>query len=464
MFKPPEDGSRPGSRPPLTQGSVQRNLLRLALPATGSFLLSNLFTLIDTFWVGRLGTDAVGGVTMGGIVLGLVFTVAAGLSIGAEAMVSRAWGAGDRRLASHVAAQAWLAGIVLTGAFSLGGFFLAGPLLKALLLPARVAAQGEAYLEVMALGIGTIFLFVPVTASLRAVGDTVTPMKAMMASTVLNIALDPLLIFGAGPIPGMGARGAALATVIARCVGLAWLGVVYFRNRSPLRASWRALRPDLPVLVRMADLGKYAALMMLFYDASSLALMSIVAAFGEATVAAYGIVMRLFLVVLMPGFGFADAASSLVGQNLGAGKPDRAVATAGAAIRVYGGITVLLSVVLALLGGPVMGIFSPEAEVVAAGAAGLSLYAPSFVFVIVSIMLGRAMSGAGDTITPMAIAGISQLLLRVPLAWLLADAWGETGLWLSLTFSNIMNAILSALFFLRGGWKRADPLGRGEDE
>jgi putative MATE family efflux protein len=441
----------------LTSGGVYRSLMRMALPTTLAYVVMNVSLLIDTYFVGAVGSDAVGGVTAAGILVGILITLSASSAMGAEVMISRAWGAKRYEDARLALSQAFVAALALSALVTVAGLLGARPALGLLGLSPEVREQGARYLEVMFGGASMIFLFVPATVAMRATGDAITPMKAVALATIVNAALDPLLILGVGPIPALGTAGAGYASVLGRAVGLVYLGRRFLARDSELRLVPRLMVPRPDVLKSMGNVGLFAALWMFFYDISGLVLIRTVAGFGSATVAAYGIVMRIYSAVTLPAFGFATASSALVGQNLGAGKPERALATTRAAILTYGVVMVLVAAALVAFALPVMSVFAREAGVAEVGAWGLMLFAPSFPAVTVSMTLGRSMSGAGDTRSPMVMAFISQILVRIPAALLLSAALAQTGLWLALALSNVANMMAAIALFARGRWRRVDP-------
>lgn len=431
--------------------------MRMALPTTMAYAVMNLSLLADTYFVGVLGSDAVGGVTSAGVLVGVVITLAASLAVGAEVLISRACGAGRYDDARKVLGQAFSGGLIIAALFTVAGLLFSRPLLTAMALEPAMTEMGAQYLEVVSGGLAALFLFVPATVALRASGDAVTPMKAVALATLVNVVLDPLLILGLGPIPGLGTAGAGLASVLGRAAGLAFLARRFLSPTAELRLVARYMRPRWDLILAMGKTGVFAAIMMATYDVSALVLIRVVAGFGPQMVAAYGIVMRLYMVVSLPGFGFASASSALVGQNLGAGKPERAVATARSAIYSYGAVMVAVSALLIMFALPVMRVFAREEEVALLGAWGLALFAPTFPPVVVSMTLGRSMAGAGDTLTPMFVAIVSQLLVRVPLAIVLSAVWQQTGLWAALAASNVINMVLAVYVFRRGRWRRVAP-------
>ncbi|RKY88226.1 MATE family efflux transporter [candidate division KSB1 bacterium] len=439
----------------MTEGSIAKNIWYLALPMMVGNVLQDLFNIVDMIFVGKLGPAAIAAVSMSGILLMLVMTVAIGISTGTVALVARHFGAKQQEQAENVAIQAVFVGILSSVVLGVLGYVLAAPVLRLLGAGKDVVPLGTSYIQITSVGAITIFLGISLNSALRGAGDAVTPMKILVLSTVLNIGLDPLLIFGIWKFPRLGVAGSALATVISRGVGLLLLLRVFLNGHSLLHLKWRRIRVDIKVIKRMIKIGVFGSLQMLIRNISALILIRIVAIYGTSAVAAYGIGMRLRMMVMMPGMGLANASATLVGQNLGAKQPKRAGKSAWLTTGFYEVFMVSVGVLFIIFAKDLIRIFNTDPQVIQLGTTYLRFLAPTFVFMALSIVLGRAMNGAGDTFSPMNITAVSFLGFRLPLAYVFAQVLklATTGIWAGIAVSNVVQGSAMAWWFKKGKWK-----------
>jgi len=446
--------SRIGNRD-LTQGSIIRNIWRLALPLMVGSLLQDAFSLVDMFFVGRLGPASIAAVAMSGIIVGLIMIATMGIGTGAMAMVARFVGAKNFDQADHTTVQSLFMGIACSIVMALVGPFLTEPLLRILGAEPEVVLLGTSYLKIIFIGSFTIFIFILLASSLRGAGDVLTPTKALALATFLNIILDPLLIFGIWKFPRLGVAGSSLATVISRGCGMLYLLHVFFMKKSVLHLSLKKLRLDFSAMYRILRIGVFSSLEMLTRNLSGLVMMRIVAIYGTFAVAAYGIGMRLMMIAMMPGFGIAQSAATLVGQNLGAKKLNRAAKSAWLAAGFYGIIMAGLAAIYILFSHLLISLFSTNPEVIRIGVDFLRLLSYGFIFMALGIVLARAMAGAGDTLTPMIITGICLFGVRIPLSISFSQAinLATKGVWLGILISNIIQGLIMVFWFSRGKWE-----------
>jgi putative MATE family efflux protein len=442
---------------PLLHGNLLRGLLRLATPMLAGALLQNLQSVIDLFWVGRLGPEALAAVALGATVIMVLFPVLMGLSVGTTALVARAVGAGRYPEAGAAAAQSLLLAVILSVVCGLVGAALATPLLDLLGAEPEVLRTGSVYLRVFLFGATTLFVLFIGTAALQGAGDALTPMLIMGVANVLNLVLDPLFIFGLGPLPGLGVAGAALATVVAQAVAAALAVALLLSGRVRLHLRARQFRPDPALAWRILRIGIPGSGQMLSRSLMSLVLMHIVARCGTAAVAAYGTGLRLHMIVLMPAFALGGAAGTMVGQNLGAGQPGRARRAAWLATGIDLLFMLLAALVLALAAPGLIRVFNAEPEVVAIGADYLRTVSPFYVFAALAIVLGRALNGAGDSLGPMLFTVVSLWGLQVPLALHGSRHWASPtrGIWWAIVAATVLHGVLMAVWFEMGRWKRA---------
>lgn len=445
------------SREWIIRGPVWSAVLKLAAPMLVSAMLQNLQSLIDLFWVGRLGRAAVAAVSMSGTVMMLLNPMIMGLATGTVAFVARATGGGDKVGASHAAGQSLFLSLVLGLVSAVVGWWLTAPVLRLLGASPEVMGPGAAYLRVCMAGSCTVFMLFIGNAALQGAGDTLTPMRVMALTNVLNIVLDPLLIYGIGPFPRMETAGAALATVLSQAVGAAWVIRLLLRGRSGLHAQPHTWRPDPRLSWRILRIGIPGSGQMLSRSLMSLVLMGIVALHGTAAVAAYGIGMRFHMITLMPAFALGGAAATLMGQNLGAGQPDRARHSVWTASWIDAGIMVLSSIVLMTLAKHLIGFFSGDGEVIQIGIRYLRLVSPFYVFAAFGIILARGLNGAGDTMGPMVITVLTLWGLQVPLAVYLSRnlTLATDGIWWAMNAAFVLQAVLTIGWFMTGRWRHA---------
>jgi putative MATE family efflux protein len=437
----------------LTEGGIVRNIWYLALPMMAGNLLQDAFTIVDMIFVGRLGPSAIAAVGMSGIINGILFTFILGISMGTVALVARSIGARKVPEAESAAMQSLFLGFFCYAAIAIFGYPLSSPMLRALGASEDVVLQGVAYMRVMFLGSFTMIFSAILSAVLNAAGDAVTPLKILMVSTISNIVLDPLLIFGWWWFPRLGVVGSALATVIARGIGVFILLWVLLSGRVVIHLKIANAKFDFSIMRRIIKIGVFSSIQALVRNVSGIVLTRLVAVYGTFAVAAYVIGMRLRMVVMMPGFGLANAVSTLVGQNLGASKPERAERTAWVTVGLTSAIMTFIGIVYIIFARRIIAIFNTHPEVIRIGINHLHITSGTFGFIGLSIVLGRAFSGAGDTLSPMVISSISLLAFQVGLSLLFSWKLGLTGIWFGITASNIIQSIMMSFWFNIGRWK-----------
>ena len=441
------------SRRDLTEGGIVRNIGHLALPMMIGNVLQNAFSIVDMIFVGRLGPSAIAAVGMSGVVLGFLFVVIIGIYTGTVALVARFIGAKNPSEAENVAMQSLFLGGFCYAAIAIMGYPLAPFILRVLGGSEEVVGQGVPYIRIMFLGSFAMIFTVVLSSVLRAAGDAITPLKILTLATVLNIGLDPLLIFGWGPFPRLGVAGSALATVIARGLGAALLLWIFLRGNGVIHLKIARARIDLPLLGRIIRIGIFASIQGILRNISGVVLTRLVAMYGTYAVAAYMIGMRLQMMVMMSAFGLAGAVATLVGQNLGAHKPERAARTAWITVGVGFAIMTVLGIFYIVFSRSIIGVFNKDPEVLRIGMQYLRICAGAFGFIGLSIILGRALSGAGDTVSPMVITAIGLLGIRLALSLLFSWKLGITGIWLGITASTIIQGLMVGVWFHTGRWK-----------
>ncbi|RMH21025.1 MAG: MATE family efflux transporter [Acidobacteria bacterium] len=439
-----------------TSGSIGRAIALLAIPMVLEMVMQSVFALVDTFFVGRLGADAVAVVGLGDSLLTLVFALALGLAMGTTAMVARRIGEKDPAAAATAAGQALLVGTVLAVATGLLGAATAPSLLRLMGASDGVVAVGSSYVAVLLGGNVTVFFLFLINAIFRGAGDPMLAMKALWLANLINIVLDPLLIFGWGPIPALGVTGAAVATTIGRGIGVLYQLYVLASAQGRFTLGLKHLRPAPAAMRRLLRISATGMLQLLVATASWVLVIRIVALFGSVALAGYAIAVRILIFALLPSWGMGNAAATLVGQNLGAGKPERAVRSVWITAHTNMVFLLATSVVLIAFAETFIGYFSRDPAVIAVGVDCLRIVSYSYVFFAYGMVTVQAFNGAGDTTTPAWVNFGCYWLLELPLAYLLGvtSGFGPRGIFAAIAIAQAVLAISGILLFRRGRWQR----------
>ena len=444
-----------GTREDYTSGSLTRAITLLAIPMMLELFMESTFGLVDIYFVGKLGADAVATVGLSASLVIVVFAVALGLSMGATAMVARRIGEHDGEGASAAAGQAVLAAVALSIPPAAFGAVMA-PSLLGWMGASPAVVGGSAYLSVLFGGSSTIFLIFLNNAIFRGAGDAVIAMRALWLANGINIILDPCLIFGWGPFPEMGLVGAAVATTIARGLGVAYQFSVLFRGRERVGMEPRHLRLNPPVMRTLMRISVSGMVQFFVATASWMGVMRIMALFGSVTLAGYTIALRLVLFSILVSWGLSNAASTLVGQSLGAGKPERAeqaVWLTGLYNAIFLAST---STIFWLLTEPLVGSFTADAAVLGVGVESLRYLSAGQVFSAYAMVFAAAFNGAGDTDTPTFINLFCYWVWQLPLAYTLSQfaGMGATGVYIAVACTGAAWTLVGLVVFRRGSWKK----------
>ncbi len=434
---------------------LNRAVLLLSVPMVLEMMMESLFTIVDIFWVAHLGAWAIAVVGLTESVMSLIYAVAIGVSFAATALVSRRIGEKNPALAARAAGQVLLLGVTLaTGIGVVLGYF-ADDILRFMGADADIIAQGTGYARIMLGGNATVFLIFLVNAIFRGAGDATLAMRTLILANSLNIILDPCFIFGWGPFPAMGLDGAAVATNIGRGVGVIYQLWHLTARPGHIRLRATDLRLEAETMRIILRTSANGVGQLLISTTSWVGLFKILAAFGSPVVAGYTIAIRVVIFALMPAWGLANAGATLVGQNLGAHKPDRAEAAVRLAARYNMLLLGLAGLAFVVFARPIIGIFTEDPEVLAHGVRALWIVSLAFPLYAAGMCLEGAFNGAGDTWTPTKLNFFCFWLGQIPLAWLLATplGLGPTGVFIAVPVSFSALALWSALLFRRGRWK-----------
>ncbi|MCU1260203.1 MAG: Na+ driven multidrug efflux pump [Bryobacterales bacterium] len=418
--------------------------------------MESLFGVVDIFFVARLGHDAVSVVGLTESVLALVFGVALGLSLATTAMVARRIGEKDPEGAAIAAVQAIGIGLIVSAIVGVIGITMAPRLLTLMGASREIVATGSGYTAVLLGTSAVIFLLFLINAIFRGAGDAALAMRTLWLANAINIVLDPCLINGWGPFPHMGVMGAAVATTIGRGTGVAFQLYLLLRGKSRVVVGRKQLRLDPVVMLRLLRVSAVGMFQFLIATASWMALVRIIAVFGSAAVAGYTIAIRMFVFVILPSWGMCNAAATLVGQNLGAGRPDRAeqaVYRTGFYNMAYLG---LVSIVFLTCAESLARFFTDEPAVIRIAIQCMHTLAWGNLCYAWGMVMIQAFNGAGDTRTPTLVNLLCYWLLQIPLAWALAErvGWGPQGVFTAIPVAELALACASLLLFRQGRWKR----------
>jgi putative MATE family efflux protein len=439
-----------------TSGDLGRSIWMLAVPMILEMAMESLFGIVDAFFVSSLGTEAVAAVALTESLLTILFGVAIGLSFSATAMVARRIGEKDPKGASVAAAQAIFIGVLCSLPVMVLGVVFAPELLTLMGGEASVIARGQNFTRMVMGGSVTIFLLFLNNAIFRGAGDAAIAMRALWLANIINIILNPCLILGLGPFPQMGLLGSAVGTTIGRGCGVAFQFWVLFGGMSRVSLSRKDLTPQWGVMWRLLRVSITGIAQFLVSTASWLGLVRIIAGSGSAALAGYMIAIRIVIFVLLPAWGLCNAAATLVGQNLGAGRPDRAEQAVWRAGR-YNMIFLGSVAVVFIFGAEyLLRIFLTDAEAIRYGVTCLRYISYGYGFYAWGMVTVQAFNGAGDTLTPMLINLGCQWVLQIPLAWALSFPldMGANGVFLAITISESVLALVGIWAFRRGRWKR----------
>jgi putative MATE family efflux protein len=438
-----------------TSGSIGRSIMLLSIPMVLEMVMESVFAVVDVFFVARLGSDAVATVGLTESMLTLVYTLAIGLGIGATAMVARRTGEHDAEGASRAAAQVLILGLVVSAVLGVLGVLLAPKLLALMGASPGVIGRGTNFTRVMLGGNISVFMLFLVNAVFRGAGDAAIAMRVLWLANAINILLGPCLIFGLGPFPELGVTGAAVATTIGRGTGALYALSRLLRPGGRVHLSRRHLRVELDVMKRIVRLSSSAAFQVFIGMASWIGLIRILSGFGSDALAGYTIGIRVIMFALLPSWGMSNAAATMVGQALGARKPERAeraVWLAGFYNMCFLGV---IGLAFVLFAGPIVRVFTSEPAVQAYGIDCLRLIACGFLFYAYGMVITQSFNGAGDTRTPTIINLFVFWLWEIPLAYVLAFVFdlGPHGVFIAVTVSFSMLAVVSAAVFRKGHWK-----------
>jgi putative MATE family efflux protein len=445
-----------GSHQDYTKGNLNRAILLLAIPMVLEMVLESLFAVVDVFFVGRLGADAVATVGITESMLALVMAIGLGVAMSTGAMVARRIGEKDPEDAAIAGVQAIALGLLISLGIGIPAGIFAPELLHLMGASPAIVASGSGYARVALGGCGAIIMLFLNNAIFRGAGDAAIAMRLLWVSNIINLILDPCLIFGLGPFPHLGVTGAALATFTGRSIGVLYQFYRLLKGTERIHVLVRHLRLNVGVMIRLLRVSFTGILQFAIANASWIGLVRIISYFGSAAVAGYTVSIRIVVFFILPAWGLSNAAATLVGQNLGARQPERArqaVWRTGLYNMAFLGTIGVFFIVFAR---PIVGLFVNDPAVVPIAAMALRTISCGNIGYAYGMVMLQAFNGAGDTLTPTIVNFFGFWVLEIPLAWWLATGWNlrSEGAFLAIVIAECAIAGASILLFRRGRWMR----------
>ena len=438
-----------------TQGSLSTAIFLLAIPMVFEMVMESVFALVDIYFVSQVSTNAVATIGLTESVVSLIYAVAVGISMAATAVIARRIGEGDQEGAKNAATQVIYLGLGVSIVFSLVGIYFAKEILGLMKASPDLIEEGYQYTQILIGGNTTIVLLFLINAIFRGAGNASYAMWVLIFSNALNIILDPLFIFGIGPFPELGVKGAAVATTIGRGSAVILQLLLLWLGKSRVQLTLRHLKLQLAIVSNLIRISWGGIGQFLIGTSSWVFLMRIMSEFGSEVLAGYTIAIRIVIFCLMPAWGLSNAAATLVGQNLGANAPDRAAKAVWQTSKYNALFMGTLSILFLVWSKPIVCIFSPVEEVINTGSLCLRVFALGYVFYAFGMVLIQSFNGAGDTKTPTYINFVCFWMFQLPLAYFTALSleWGPVGVMISIVLAEILLTLISAYYFRLGKWK-----------
>ncbi|SKC47536.1 MATE family efflux transporter [Maledivibacter halophilus] len=449
----------------IVKGPILSSLLKLALPLMIGQLIQTFYNLVDTLWVGKLGAEAVAAVSISFPIVFLMISLAAGLTIAGTALIAQNKGAGNNEKVDRILGQLFSFIGVLSIILAFIGFIFSEQFITWMGADSQIIEDASGYLRIIFAGIPFMFIFFIFSASLRGIGDTFTPMIMTLFSALLNVILDPLLIFGIGIFPKMGVQGAALATIISRALAAIYGLSLLISGKKNLHLKIKYLKPDFSIIKKIVQIGIPSSVQQSMLAIAQILMTSFVTAFGTTTLAAYGIGNRIVSVASMIAMGISTATTTMVGQNIGAGERKRAKEIAKASMGLTFVLLTFLGAIIFIIPKQIVGIFNKEAEVLMYGASYMRITALFIGAMGVRMVNNGTLRGAGKTMATMIISIMAFCVLRIPLAYIFANLMklNQTGIWWGIAASDGISAIISIAWLKMSNWSENVIIDKGEN-
>lgn len=442
-----------------TEGPILKSLIGLTVPIIFANILQTAYQLTDTFWVGRLGTNAVAAVSISFPIIFLSVSLGSGLTVAGTILAAQFKGKKDQAAVDHITSQTLFMVVIISSVLAAIGYLLTSDIIRLMGTEPEVFTGAVSYLRISFIGMIFTFTYMAFQSLMRGVGDVKTPMYIVLGTVLLNLVLDPLFIFGYGFIPGFGVAGAAVATIgtqgLAAIIGIMML----ISGKHQMRLVLSDLVPDINLLKQMFALGFPSSVEQSTRALGMTVMTFLVATFGTLTVAAFGIGSRILSFIIIPSLGLSMATSTLVGQNMGAGKIARAERIVKISTLAGFLSLTLIGIVFFFFARHISAIFIPgEIDTIQSSALFIKIMALSFGFIGVQMAINGAFRGSGNTMISMVLSIISLWVLRFPLAYLLSKhtALAEIGLWIAYPTANVIAAVITIAWFAKGSWKKKE--------
>ncbi|MFK7953533.1 MAG: MATE family efflux transporter [Ekhidna sp.] len=444
-----------GEETEFTSGSINKAIILLSIPMIAEMIGEALFAIVDMIFVSRISVNAIATVALTESPLMIIYSVAVGLSMAATAIVARRVGEKNHEKAANAGVQSILIAIVVGLVLGVPGFFYAEEILSMMGGETDLIAEGVGYTKIMYAGNISIILIFLINGIFRGAGNASIAMKSLLIANGLNMILDPIFIFGLGPIPAFGVEGAAIATTTGRSVGVIYQIVHLVNGSSIIKITWENFVIRFKTIKEIISVSIGGIGQFIVESLSWLFLVRVIAEFGTEAIAGYQMSFRMIVFTILPSWGMANAAATLVGQNLGAGKPDRAETSVWRTAKWNTIFLVAISIVFGIFADEILSIFNQSGVVQQTAIDALRIICFGYIFFAYGMVIGQSFNGAGDTKTPLYINLVIFWVIQIPMAWLLAIElnWGPEGVFFCIAFCHSLYAIVAIWLFKRGKWK-----------
>ncbi len=447
-----------GTETDYTTGSINKAILLLSVPMIIEMFGEGLFAIVDAYFVSQVSNEAFATVILTETVATIIYSLAIGISIGAAAMVARRIGEKDPEAAGRAAAQS----VILAGGVSLIismiGIFFAKDILLMMGASEAVLEIGVPYTQILLGGNIVIMLLFILNGIFRGAGDASMAMRSLWIANIINIVLDPLLIFGIGIFPEMGVVGAAVATTIGRSIGVLFQLYILFKGERVVKLIKGYFKPNYNILAKISNVAVTGAGQYIISSASWIFMMRFISEFGTDAVNGYGLAIRIIIFTILPAWGIANAGATLIGQNLGANEPERAEKSVWRAAFANAVFLFVISIIYFIWAEPLLRIFNDDPDVIRIGTEALKIFSLGYIFFGYGMVINQAFGGAGDTRTSTFINIVAFWMIQIPLAYVLAQMnnWGPVGVYWAVVISEVCLTLLAIYIFRKGKWKSVE--------
>lgn len=437
------------------EGKILNSLFKLSIPTILAQLMQTVYNLADTLWLGKLGAEAVAAVSVGFPLVFLLISFAGGIALAGTTLVAQYKGAQNQEMVNKTASQLLAFLLLISFGIMIIGFSFNEEFLILIGTPSNIFNSAIDYLNIIFMGLPLLFMSFIFSSLLRGSGNTVTPMKLMIVSVIINVILDPFLIFGWWVFPKLGVQGAAIATIFSRLISSSLALYFLIKGTKGIKLRAKYMLPTWEFIKKVTYLGMPSAIEQSTRSIGQIVMTGIVTSFGSLAVAAYGIGNRILAMAILPTRGFSSGATTMVGQNLGANQEKRADKSGLISIGVNLIAMIGLAIVVYFFSGAIVQTFSDNFKVISIGSQYLKFLSISFAFMGTMLIINGVFRGAGNTVLPMVFSLFSLLILRVPLATILTRfQLGLSGVWWAIFISNLVSGVVAFIWFLVGDWKK----------